>query len=155
MRKFWEQVFYRLPRWLLLNLFSPNVSILYHLESPDNQRIFGVFRWYKMGTLARNGLNILKMLIAEFIFTNIDTFQSLDFPIFVMLCAIWYHLHNLKNVKNTDGRVFLLAKLDASACNFTKSITPPCVLFTFFKLCKLYQITQIVAFVEMFFSKYF
>ena len=108
-----------------------------------------------MGTLARNGLNILKMLIAEFIFTNIDTFQSLNFPTFVMLCAICYHLHNLKNVKNTDGGVLLLAKLDASARNFTKSITPPWVFFTFFKLCKVYQITQIVSFVEMFFSKYF
>ena len=24
----------------------------------------------------------------------------------VMHCAIWYHLHNLKNVKNTHGGVF-------------------------------------------------
>ena len=28
-----------------------------------------------------------------------------------MLCAIWYHLYNLKNVKNTHGRVLLLVKL--------------------------------------------
>ena len=32
----------------------------------------------------------------------------------VMLCAIWYHLHNLKNVKNTHGGVLLLVKLKAS-----------------------------------------
>ena len=32
----------------------------------------------------------------------------------VMHCAIWYHLYNLKNVKNTV-------------------YTPPCVFFTFFK----------------------
>ena len=25
--------------------------------------------------------------------------------VFVMLCAIWYHLHNLKNMENTDGGV--------------------------------------------------
>ena len=25
--------------------------------------------------------------------------------------AIWYHLHNLKNVKNTHGGVLLLVKL--------------------------------------------
>ena len=25
-----------------------------------------------------------------------------------MLCAIWYHLYNLKNIKNTDGGVLLL-----------------------------------------------
>ena len=28
------------------------------------------------------------------------------------------------------------------ACNFTKSITPPKVFFTFFKLYKWYEITQ-------------
>ena len=27
---------------------------------------------------------------------------------FVVLCAIWYHSYNLKNVKNTHGGVFLL-----------------------------------------------
>ena len=26
----------------------------------------------------------------------------------VMRCAIWYHLYNLKNVKNTHGRVLIL-----------------------------------------------
>ena len=30
--------------------------------------------------------------------------------IYVMRCAIWYHLYNLKNVKNTHGGVLLLAK---------------------------------------------
>ena len=28
-----------------------------------------------------------------------------------MLCAIWYHLYNFKNVKNTHGGVLLLVKL--------------------------------------------
>ena len=27
-----------------------------------------------------------------------------------MLCTIWYHLYNLKNVKNTHGEVLLLGK---------------------------------------------
>ena len=34
---------------------------------------------------------------------------------FVMFCAIWYHLYNLKNVKNTHGRVLLLVKLQAKS----------------------------------------
>ena len=38
-------------------------------------------------------------------------------------CAIWYHLHKLKNMKNTDGGMFLLAKWQSSACRFTKSNT--------------------------------
>ena len=41
--------------------------------------------------------------------------------LYVMHYVIWYHLHNLKNVKNTHGGVLLLVKLQASACNFTKS----------------------------------
>ena len=31
-----------------------------------------------------------------------------------MLSAIWYHLYNLKNMKNTYGGVLLLVKLQAS-----------------------------------------
>ena len=48
---------------------------------------------------------------------------------------IWYHLHNLKNVKNIHGGVLL-------CCKFTKSNTPAWVFFTFFKLYKWYQIAQ-------------
>ena len=42
-----------------------------------------------------------------------------------ILCAIWYHLFNLKNVKNTHGGVLILVMN-----------TPPRVFFTFLKLCK-------------------
>ena len=49
----------------------------------------------------------------------------------VVLCAIWYHSYNLKSVKNTHGVVLLLVKLQASACNFTESNTPPWMFFTF------------------------
>ena len=46
--------------------------------------------------------------------------------IHVMRCAIWYHLHNFKNVKNTHGGVLLLVKLQALAfshlfCRFFSS----------------------------------
>ena len=44
---------------------------------------------------------------------------------FVMLCAIWSQLYNLKNVKNIYAVLF--------SCNLTKSNTAPCVFFTFFK----------------------
>ena len=43
---------------------------------------------------------------------NMHMVVSLKY-IFVMRCAIWYHLYNLKNVKNTHGRVLLLVKLQA------------------------------------------
>ena len=48
-----------------------------------------------------------------------------------VICAIWYHLYNLKNLKNTNGGVPLLVKLQASACNFTEINTPPRVFFSF------------------------
>ena len=50
------------------------------------------------------------------------------------LRPIWYHLYNLKNMKNTHGWVLLLVKLQASAGNFTKSSTLP-VLFSYFLNC--------------------
>ena len=49
--------------------------------------------------------------------------ENLLLDAIVMRCAIRYHLHNLKNVKNTHGGVLLLVKLMAKACNFTKSNT--------------------------------
>ena len=32
---------------------------------------------------------------------------------YVMFCAIWYHLYNLKNIKNTNGGVLHLVRLQA------------------------------------------
>ena len=65
---------------------------------------------------------------------------------YVMRCAIWYHLYNLKNVKNTHGGVLILVKLQASADNFTKINTPPWVFFTFVQMhvCMFVQIVQMV-----------
>ena len=60
------------------------------------------------------------------------------------LYAIWYHLNNLKNVKNIHWGVLLLVKLHALAFNFTKSNTPPWAFFTNFILYKWYQIAQIL-----------
>ena len=61
---------------------------------------------------------------------------------YVMRCAILYHLYNLRNVKNTHGRMLLLVKLQAEACSFTKSNTPLWVFLTFLKLHKWYKIAQ-------------
>ena len=35
-----------------------------------------------------------------------------------MRCTIWYHLYNLKNVKNIYDRVLLLVKLQTYQCDF-------------------------------------
>ena len=46
---------------------------------------------------------------------------------YMMLCTIWYHLYNLKNVKDTHRGVLLLVtfRLQLEACNFIKSNIPP------------------------------
>ena len=49
----------------------------------------------------------------------------------VMRCTIWYHLYNFKKVKDTHGGVLL----EAEACNFTKSNTPPLFFFSRFLNC--------------------
>ena len=58
-----------------------------------------------------------------------------------MHSAIWYSLHNSKNVKKTHEGVLLLV-----ACNFTKSNTPSWVFFTLLKLNNWYQIAQNVSY---------
>ena len=63
-----------------------------------------------------------------------------------MLCAIWFHIFNLKNVKNTPKGVLHLVKFWAEAWNFTRSVTPPWVLSMLFKLLKWYKIAQSVSF---------
>ena len=65
-----------------------------------------------------------------------------------MRCAICYHLYNSKNVENAQGEVLLLLKFRLKACSFTKSNTPPCMFFTFFKLCKWYKIAQNITYDE-------
>ena len=65
--------------------------------------------------------------------------------LYVMCFAIWYHLYNLKNVKNTLGGVLLLVNLS----NFTESNTPPWVFFTFFKLYRWYQTAQSIIYANV------
>ena len=51
--------------------------------------------------------------------------------VYLVGCAIWYHLYNLKNVKNTREGLILLVKLQDLACNCTKINTPPWVFSRF------------------------
>ena len=39
--------------------------------------------------------------------------MEIKISLYMRLCAIWYHLYNLKNLKNTNGGVLLLVKLQA------------------------------------------
>ena len=50
-----------------------------------------------------------KLLLEKKVFRkSSESFESNDLNImYVMLCAIWYHLYNLKNVKKIHGRELL------------------------------------------------
>ena len=45
--------------------------------------------------------------------------------------AIWYHLYNLKNVKNTHAGLLLVVKLQGEGCNSAKCNTLLWVFFSF------------------------
>ena len=42
--------------YVLTNPFLANIPILHPLKTPESQRFSGVFRGYKMGTIAKNEL---------------------------------------------------------------------------------------------------
>ena len=97
-----------------------------------------LFNWYH-----RSSTDTIKVQRSSTIlFTKVTTME------YETLCAIWYHFYNLKTVKNTYGGVLLLIKLLASACNFTKSNTPPWLFFTFFKLYKWYKIAKGITYIH-------
>ena len=58
---------------------------------------------------------------------------SISLILFVTLFAIWYHLCNLKNVRNTHGAVLFLIKLQASAQSLTVNLELlwKCMIFAF------------------------
>ena len=49
-----------------------------------------------------------------------NPFVSSFCVLYVVRCAIWYHLYNLKNVKKTHGGVLLLVKLQQMVPNHAK-----------------------------------
>ena len=70
--------------------------------------------------------------------------EASAFSLFAMLCAIWYHLYILKNVRNIHGGVLLLAKCRLQPAPFLKVTLFHGCFSRFFKLYKQYQIVQSV-----------
>ena len=58
----------------------------------------------------------------------------LNLGIYVMHCAFWYHLYNLKNMKNTHAGVLLLVKLKAGTKSRKTSHSYLCDLLFIFNL---------------------
>ena len=104
------------------------------------ESLFAIMHNY-FGRICYQGKESFFLFLLVFVFWLLGVFGTI-FNVykftFVMFCAIWYHLNNLKNMKNAHGGVLLLIKLQAEVCNFTKSNTPLWTFFTFFKLYKWY-----------------
>ena len=66
--------------------------------------------------------------------SQLTLYFGYDFQ-YVTLCLI-LQFQKREKYPNTYGKVLLLIKLQAKACNLTESNTPPCVFFTPFKLYK-------------------
>ena len=102
-----------------------------------------MFRWRILPPRGfHNTFEALQKKASENLSTQLFPHQKLDcrneccYVLYETLCAIWHHLHNLKNVENTHGGVVLIA------FKFNKSNTLPWVFFSVFKLYKWYQIVQ-------------
>ena len=61
--------------------------------------------------------------------------------IYETVCAIWYHLHNLKNVKNTHGGVLHLGVLQSPATLLKVTLLHECFSHCL-KLHEWYQMAQ-------------
>ena len=144
-----------LNSWLLRNKFLGLFGTSHGQYSPD----FSLLEWISVLSLFDFRLPVVPcslnfftykwiiFLCGTYLHQNcvLETLWTIANNSYVVRCAIWYHLYNLTNVKNTHGRLLILA------CNFTKISTPPWVFFTFFKLRKWYQIAQRTTY-EIFFN---
>ena len=95
---------------------------------------------YENSKLYCNSKNILKLSMKPSLCLKYIAKYSLQLRIALihsntMRFFIWYHLYNLKNIKNTMEECY-----NQYSC--IKSNTPPWMFFTFFEFYKCYQITQ-------------
>ena len=92
-------------------------------------------------TTIENKLHFL-IEVCEGLFRTLDKHPWWSFYATIVKNAIWYQSCNLKNVRSTHKVVLLLVKLQDEACKFTKSSTPPWVLFVVYKLYKCTELRK-------------
>ena len=79
----------------------------YHIEA--NPLICSANQWIGFYKIEISVIKKLKLFISQNLKANKVRFSTVGLS--VVLCAIWYHSHNLINVKNTHGGVLLLLKI--------------------------------------------
>ena len=88
------------------NLFHITCLFFYLLKTPESPWFSDVFRGYSRRLVAWNGLMPLFPSYRDH-FIDLQC-KSIERFLYEMLCAIWYHFYNFKNVKNAHGGVLLL-----------------------------------------------
>ena len=108
---YWRFCHFPVLQRLKIHYSRPGLSTMLTSITLKSKRFSDVFKWYRNETLGWS-------LCFLFLYT-------------VVLCAIGYHLHNLKNAKDTHGRKLLSVKTQDKTCNVTKSNTLSWVFSTF------------------------
>ena len=95
-------------------------SMNYHLYTNNHSKKASIDKWrmnYIKSLPDSSKLFSKKQRINKYKNQNLQksSFKTHNMIQILMLCAIWYHLYNLKNVKNTHGKVLLLVKLHHSS----------------------------------------
>ena len=121
---FWN--FFLLFHWISLSfvLLHSFILIMFSIIVKVVWRIVKEWGEVKFYSWKKSSQKDISQLRRELIFHKfcLNTFKRIYFLIEhlmtrtnVMLCEIWNHLHNLKNVKNTHGGVLFLVKLKAKS----------------------------------------
>ena len=80
------------------------------------------YSYFMFGGCSTYIRDVKKSFVMSFLLKSWQIYNCLRFlvnrisvELFVMFCAIWYYLYNLKNVKNAHGGVLFLVKLHAKS----------------------------------------
>ena len=124
---FWECLWDIMPTNIYKGGFSAKVAL--REKSPYSELFWSVFsrirnKYGKIRTLFTPcSFDFSPWIISpqkSFIYHGCITgfYIHLCYSLWIQMSVVLYHLHNLKNVKSTNGGVILLVKLQASAQNY-------------------------------------
>ena len=111
---------------LVTNTFLANVLILYPLKIPDNLWFSGVFRGYKMGTLARNGLNkIVKTILKRYYWSSVQrcyqSAHSITLALFKSFLPLYFPKILHKVQQKTSQKLFIFRHVICTTLRETNS----------------------------------
>ena len=113
---FQEPLFYGTPpdnRFWIFHSFRCFLSPSEPIKTSFFLFLYVFYHWFWFWGMIIMNLKDTVVAAWKHTFLGDITWNLAMFCWLVMLCAIWYHLYNSKNVKNIHGGVLLLVKLQA------------------------------------------